>query len=131
MRNFTVYLAFSLVALLPALGAESAPNTLSSEEVSAGWGVTIANRYEPLEHAPTGAAVLMRLEGDAPDLPLALSLETRRPLVGKPGAALRRLRCDLAVGDHCAPAMPLAKLSDWFSRADGAGWRDRRRLFGR
>jgi hypothetical protein len=37
MRNFTVYLAFSLVALLPAFGAERTPNTLSPEEVSAGW----------------------------------------------------------------------------------------------
>ena len=47
-------------------------------------------------------------------------------------AALRRLRCDLAVGDHCAPAMPLPKLAEWFSRGDGDGSRDRhRRLFSR
>jgi len=57
---------------------------------------------------------------------MATGIETPEQL-----AALRRLRCDLAIGDHCAPAMPLAKLSDWFSRADGLGWRDRRRVFGR
>jgi diguanylate cyclase len=45
-------------------------------------------------------------------------------------AALRRLRCDLAVGDHCAAAMPLPKLADWFSRAEGDASRHRR-LFGR
>jgi predicted signal transduction protein with EAL and GGDEF domain len=44
--------------------------------------------------------------------------------------ALRRLRCDLAVGDHCAPAMPLAKLADWFSRAESDASRHWR-LFGR
>jgi EAL domain-containing protein (putative c-di-GMP-specific phosphodiesterase class I) len=43
-------------------------------------------------------------------------------------AALRRLRCDLAVGDHCAPAMPLPKLADWFSRAEGDALRPRRRF---
>ena len=46
--------------------------------------------------------------------------------------ALRRLRCDLAMGDHCAPAMPLPKLADWFSRGDGDGSPSRgRRLFSR
>ena len=45
-------------------------------------------------------------------------------------AALRRLRCDLAVGDHCAPAMPLPKLADWFSRGEGDALRHRR-LFSR
>ena len=43
-------------------------------------------------------------------------------------AALRRLRCDLAVGDHCAPAMPLSELADWFAQTDGSRGR-RRRLF--
>jgi EAL domain-containing protein (putative c-di-GMP-specific phosphodiesterase class I) len=41
-------------------------------------------------------------------------------------AALRRLRCDLAVGDHCAPAMPLPKLADWFSETEGSRGRARR-----
>jgi EAL domain-containing protein (putative c-di-GMP-specific phosphodiesterase class I) len=45
-------------------------------------------------------------------------------------AALRRLRCDLAVGDLCAPAMPLPQLAAWFSQTEGS--RDRPRgLFGR
>jgi EAL domain-containing protein (putative c-di-GMP-specific phosphodiesterase class I)/GGDEF domain-containing protein len=41
-------------------------------------------------------------------------------------AALRRLRCDLAVGDHCAPAMPLPKLAEWFSQTEGSRGRSRR-----
>ena len=41
--------------------------------------------------------------------------------------ALRRLRGDLAIGDHCAPAMSLPKLAEWFSQTDGRG-RPRRRF---
>ena len=37
MRNLTVCLALSLAALGPAVGAEHAPNTLTPEEVRAGW----------------------------------------------------------------------------------------------
>jgi len=36
MRNLTVCLALSLVALLRAFGAERTPNTLNPEEVRAG-----------------------------------------------------------------------------------------------
>jgi EAL domain-containing protein (putative c-di-GMP-specific phosphodiesterase class I)/GGDEF domain-containing protein len=64
----------------------------------------------------------------------SLGLRLMATGVGTPEdlAALRRLRCDLAVGDHCAPAMPLPKLADWFARGDGDGSRDRhRRLFSR
>jgi EAL domain-containing protein (putative c-di-GMP-specific phosphodiesterase class I) len=75
-----------------------------------------------------GAALVMTL------VTLAHSLGLRLLASGVDSAdhlaALRRLRCDLAVGDHCAPAMPLPKLAEWFSRGDGDGSRHRR-LFGR
>jgi predicted signal transduction protein with EAL and GGDEF domain len=54
---------------------------------------------------------------------MATGVESDEQLV-----ALRRLHCDLAVGDHCAPAMPLSKLAEWFSQTEGSRGRHRRRF---
>jgi hypothetical protein len=45
------------------------------------------------------ALALLRLEGDRIELPLALSLEERKPIIGRPGMALVRRRPHLAVVD--------------------------------
>jgi hypothetical protein len=72
-----------------------------------------ATRARAVQGPSAGSAITLRLEGEDPELPLALSLEGRQPAVGRAGLALSRRLPDSACTDFLAS---LGTARTWASR---------------